>query len=116
VAAGDGKGRADIRILVAYEDNYQLYRETIVSVLRILRPEAEVKSTNLEAFEEGLGRFDPEVVICGGHKEEESASRLAWIVLPVDPTLPTRIRVEGLHVERTNPTVEQLLEIIEEVG
>ena len=101
---------------MAYEDNYQLYRETIVTVLHILRPEAEVRSTNIEAFEEELGRFDPEVVICSGPKEEESATRLAWIVLPVDPTQPTKIRVEGLHLERTNPTVEQLLEIIEEVG
>jgi hypothetical protein len=101
---------------VAFEDNYHVYRETIAAVLRILRPEAEVKSTTLEAFEEELGRFDPEVVIYSGHKEEESSTRLAWIELPVDPTLPTKIRVEGNHLERTNPTVEQLLEVIEEVG
>jgi hypothetical protein len=116
VAADNGRGGVDIRILVAFEDNYHVYRETIAAALRILRPKAEVKSITLEAFEEELGRFDPEVVICSGRKEEESATRLAWIVLPIDPALPTKIRVEGLHLERTNPTVEQLLEIIEEVG
>jgi hypothetical protein len=101
---------------VAFEDNYQAYRETIAAVLRILRPEAEVKSTTLEALEEELERFDPQVVICSGHKEVESSTRLAWIELPVDPTLPTKIRVDGHHLERTNPTVEELLEVIDEDG
>jgi hypothetical protein len=101
---------------VAFEDNYEVYRETIAAVLRILRPESKVKSTTLEALEGELERFDPEVVICSSHKEGEPGTRLAWIELPVDPILPTKIRVDGHFLERTNPTVEELLEIIDEVG
>jgi hypothetical protein len=101
---------------VAFEDNYHAYRETIAAVLRILRPEAEVESTTLEELEEELGRFDPEVVICSSHEEVESGTRLAWIELPVDPLLPTKIRVDGHFLERTNPTVEELLEVIDAVG
>jgi hypothetical protein len=101
---------------VAFEESYRTYRETIAAVLHILRPEAEVKSTTLEAFEEELERFDPEVVICSGHKEVESGTRLVWIELPADPILPTKIRVDRHLLERTNPTVEELLEVIDAVG
>jgi hypothetical protein len=38
-------GGADIRVLVALEDDYRAYRETIAAVLRVLRPGAEVRST-----------------------------------------------------------------------
>jgi hypothetical protein len=103
------------RILVAFEDSYHAYRETIAAVIRILRPETEVKSTTLEELEGELERFEPEVVICSGQKEVELCSRLAWIELSVDPTMSSKISVGGRHFERTNPTVEELLEIIDEV-
>jgi hypothetical protein len=101
---------------VAFEDDYQVYREMTAAVLRALRPGIEVKSTTLEELERELARFDPEVVICTGHKEVESGTRLAWIELSVDPFLPTKISVGGRHFERTNPTIEELLEIIDEVA
>jgi hypothetical protein len=101
---------------VATEDDYRAYRETIAAVLRVLRPHSEVESTTNEALEAELERFDPQVVICSGHKEVESGSRVAWIELSLDPTVPTKISVGGRHLERTNPTVEELLEVIDEVG
>jgi hypothetical protein len=102
--------------LVAFEESHRTYRETIAAALRVLRPETEVKSTTLEELEGELERFDPEIVICSGHKEVEPGTRLAWIELPVDPFMPTKISVGGRHYERTNPTMEELLEVIEEVG
>ena len=101
---------------MAFEDDYHLYRETIAAVFRALRPGFEVKSTTLEALERELARLDPEVVICSGHKEVESSTRLAWIEFSVDPFKPTEISVGGRHFERTNPTVEELLELIDEVA
>ena len=101
---------------MAFEESYRIYRETIAAALRVLRPETEVKSTTIEGLEGELERFDPQVVICSGHKEVESGTRLIWIELSVDPTMPTKISVGGRHFERTNPTVEQLLEVIDEVG
>ena len=109
-------GSREIRVLVAFEDNYHVYRETIAAAFRILRPETEVKSTTLEELEGELERFDPQVVICSGHKEIEPGIRLAWIELSMDPTMPNKISVGGRHFERTNPTMEELLEVIEEVG
>jgi hypothetical protein len=101
---------------VAFEDDYRAYRETIAAVIRVLRPHSEVESTTVEALGEELERFDPQVVICTGHEEVGSGSRLAWIEVSLDPTVPTKISVGGRHLERTNPTVEELIEVIDEVG
>jgi hypothetical protein len=101
---------------VALEDDYRAYRETIAAGLRILRPELEVESSALEVLEEELERFDPQVVICSGHKGVESGSTLAWVELSLNPTLPTKINVAGRYLERANPTVEEFLEVIDEVG
>jgi hypothetical protein len=87
----------------------------IAAILRVLRPGAEVQSTAIEALEEELERFDPQVVICNGHKEVESGSRLAWIELSLDPTVPTKISFGSRSVERTNAGVKELLEVIDEL-
>jgi hypothetical protein len=100
---------------VAFEESYRTYRETIAAALRVLRPGTEVKSTTLEELEGELERFDPQVVICSGHKEVEPGTRLIWIELSIDPTMPTKISVGGRHFERTNPTVEELLEVIDAI-
>jgi hypothetical protein len=115
--AGEGRrGGSDIRVLVALEDDYRVYRETIAAVLRVLRPGAEVESTAIEALEEELERFDPQVVICGGHHEGvEPDGRAAWIELSLDPTRPTMISVGSCSLELTNPGVEELLEVIDEL-
>ena len=87
----------------------------IAAALRILRPDAKVQSAALERLEEELGRFDPQVVICNGHKDLEPDGSRAWIELSMDPTLPAKISVGGRYVERTNLSVEALLEVIDEV-
>jgi hypothetical protein len=56
------------------------------------------------------------VVICNGHEDVESSDRLAWIELSLDPTQPTnKISIGGYYLERINPGVEALLEIIDEL-
>jgi F420-dependent methylenetetrahydromethanopterin dehydrogenase len=107
---------ADIRVLVALEDDYRAYRETIAAVLRVLRPGAEVQSTTLEALKEELERFDAQVVICSGHNEVETDDSRIWIELSLDSTQTTKICIGGRHLELTNPTVEELLEVIEGSG
>jgi hypothetical protein len=99
---------------VAIEDDYRVYRETIAAGLRVLRPHAEVKSASLEALEEELEHFDPQVVICSSHKDLESNGSRTWIELSIDPTQPTKISAGGRYLERTNPSVRELLEIIGE--
>ena len=101
---------------MALEDDYRVYREMIAAGLRILRPGAEAESSTMEALEEELEGFDPQVVICDGLADVEPDDRLVWIELSLDPTQPTKISIYGRHLERTNPTVEELLEVIDGVG
>ncbi len=100
---------------MALEDDYRAYRETIAAGLRILRPDVEVKSSTLEVLGEELERFDPQVVICAGHEDVEVHRRPVWIELSLDPTQPTKISVGGRSLERINPGVEALVEIIDEL-
>ena len=95
------------------EDDYQAYRETLAASLQVLRPGVEVEGTTLEAPKEELERFDPQVVICGGHEDMEAGSRPAWIELSLDPTQPTKISIGSRYLERTNFGVEELLEVID---
>ena len=89
--------------------------EMVAAGLRILRPHSEVEGTTIEAFVEALARLDPQWVFRNGHESVESARRMAWIELSLDPTRPTKISVGGHYFERINPTVEELLEIIDEL-
>ena len=40
---------------------------------------------------------------------------MAWVELSVDPTRPSKICVGGRYSESTNPTLEVLLAVIDEV-
>jgi hypothetical protein len=73
-----------------------------------------VRCASFETLEEELERFDPQVIICSGHKDLESNSSRAWIELSLDPTQPTKISVGGRYLERINPSVSELLEIVGE--
>ncbi len=103
------------RILVAFEDEYLAYREVIAAAIRVLRPGAQVHSANLDALAQAVERLDPHVVICSWPNTVDPGRRPAWVVLPTDPIQPARICVGGRYSERANPTVEVLLEIIDEV-
>ena len=103
------------RILVAFEDDYRAYREVMAAAIRVLRPSSQVESANLDALAEQVERMDPHVVICSRPNTVDPRRRPAWVVLPTDPTRPARICVGGRYSERSNPTVEVLLGIIDEV-
>ena len=103
------------RILVAFEDDYRAYREVMAAAIRVLRPGSQVESANLDALAQQVERMDPHVVICSRPNTVDPRRRPAWVVLPTDPTRPARICVGGRYSERSNPTVEVLLGIIDEV-
>jgi hypothetical protein len=104
-----------MRILVVFEDDYRAYREVLAVGIRLLRPDAEVETASLEELGERIERFDPDLVICGGHEAVDSDVRPGWVELPVDPFQPARIRVGRRYSERINPTLEVLVSVIDEV-
>ena len=101
-----------MRVLVAIENDYRAYREVVGAGIRILRPHAEVETASLEAL---LEHFDPDLVICSGHEPRHPDGRLAWVELSLDPRQPAKIWVGKRYSERTNPTLEELLAVIDEV-
>jgi hypothetical protein len=104
-----------MRVLVALEDDYQLYREMLAAGIRIKRTADEVESIPLEALEEELVRFDPQVIICSGHKDVKSNGGRVWIELFLGTALPARVSASpGRSFELAPPTLEGLLGVIDE--
>jgi hypothetical protein len=104
-----------LRVLVAFEDDYRAYREVIAAGIGMLRPRAEVRTANPDVLEEELERFQPQVVICGRPETADPNDIPAWIELPLDPLRPGRIRVGDRRWESTNPTLDVLLGVVDEV-
>jgi hypothetical protein len=104
-----------MRILVSFEPGYLAYQGVIAASIRILRPHAEVQTTTPDALGEEVERFDPELVICNRPNTVDPGGRIAWVELSLESTRPSRVCVGGRHSEPTNPTMEVLLAVIDEV-
>jgi hypothetical protein len=105
-----------MRVLVAFEDDYRTYRETIAAAIRVLRrPHAEVETAELGELAEHIERFDPQLVICTRANTVDPGGRPAWVELSVDPLEAAKVCVGGRYSERTNPTLDVLLGVIDEV-
>jgi hypothetical protein len=113
--SGPGKEQIEIRILVAFEPEYLTYQGVIVASIRILRPRAEVESATLDMLGEEVARSDPELVICSCPNTVDPGGRIAWVELSIDSTRPSKVCVGGRYSESTNPTLEVLLAVIDEV-
>lgn len=100
--------------MVAIEDSYGAYRQVIAAGLRLVRPCVEVAASGLDAIDEELARFEPQVVICTLSPTSGSGERLAWVELSVDPRRPTTIHVGNRQLRTTNPTFSELLEVVDE--
>jgi hypothetical protein len=87
----------------------------IVASIRILRPHVEVETATLEVLGEEVERFDPALVICSLPNTVDPGGRIAWVELSIDSTRSSRICVGGRYSELTNPTLDVLLAVIDEV-
>jgi hypothetical protein len=114
VGAQEG-GQIDVRVLVAFEDDYRSYREVIAAGICVLRPRTEVETAPMEELEEQVERFDPQLVVCSRPNTLASRRCAAWVELPLDPTRPTKICVAGRCSKRINPPIAVLLAVIDEV-
>ena len=102
-----------LRVLVAYEDEYRAYRETIAAAIRELRPHTEVVNAALAELEMMAPRAD--LVICSRSKVHRTEGTLAWIELPNEPELPAKISLQGRCSEATNLTLDGLLAVVDTV-
>jgi len=88
----------------------------IAAGLETLRPGTEVAAIGLDQLEGELARLGPQVVVCSRPgRLAEVEGRLAWVEISLDPTRPTKISFGGgRHSESTNPTLEELLAVLDE--
>lgn len=93
----------EIKILVSFQNGYRSYREVIAATIRILRPHAEVATSDLESLEERLARFDPHLVICSCAKPASSGGMYAWVELPLNLASPAQICIGGRYSEQPHP-------------
>jgi hypothetical protein len=110
------KERTEIRIIVAFEDEYHAYQETLAATIRILRSDAEVVTTEPRKLGALAKHFAPDIVIGSRCNDTELEGVPAWIELSLDPAQATKIYMDGKHSEMVNPTLDKLLSIIEEAS
>lgn len=100
---------------MAIEDEFRSYRGAIAGGIQVLRPHTEVVAIGVENLEMELARFDPHVVICTLPDSASTSEWLAWVQLSLDPLRPSLVSVAGRRSEQRNPTLDNLLVVIDEV-
>ena len=106
-----------MRILVAFEDDYRAYADALAKAIRAARSHLEVAMVGLEPLLTEVARLDPHLVICSSPNpaaEQQEEGKLAWVELSVDPHRPSRFCVSWRRWESLNPSLEELLGVVEE--
>ena len=104
-----------MRVLLSFEEKYRVYGQAMAAAIREFRPDVEVAVCDGEDLEEEAERFDPQLVICSPTGPEKPVDdRLARIELSPDPDQPSRFRVGDRRWETTNPTLGEILPVVDE--
>ena len=111
-----------MRILIAFEDYYCAYADALAKAIRAARPHLDVVATvGLEALQTQTARLDPHLVISSvpspateQEDEEEGKLVLAWVELSLDSNLPSQFCIDSWRWESLNPSLEELLDVIDE--
>ena len=61
-----------------------------------------------------MERLEPFLVICDRPGATDHDGDPAWIELSLEPSLSTKVRLYGQQRELFNPTLEDLIEVIDE--
>jgi hypothetical protein len=106
---------AEIRILVAFEDEYRTYRDVIAAAIRVSRPHIEVATAGVGGLAEEISRFDPQVVICSRPNTSDPSGEIAWVEISLDRVEPAKVYIAGRYSERSSlPALEMLLAVVDE--
>ena len=108
-------GGTETRVLVAIEDGYRAYRGVLAAGIEALRPSAEVATAPLCALAEEISRLDPQVIVCSRPGTADLGDGRAWVELSLDPTRPSKVRMDGSCSELENPMLESLLKVVDAV-
>jgi hypothetical protein len=104
-----------MRILLSFEKEYRVYGQAMAAAIREFRPDVEVAVVEGEDLESEAERFDPQLVITSPPVPENLVDeRLAHIELSPEPDQPSRFRVGERQWETTNPTLGEILPVVDE--
>ena len=104
-----------MRVLLSFEEQYRVYGQAMASAIREFRPGVEVAVCDGEDLEEEAERFDPQLVITSPPVPEGLVdNRLSYIELSPVPDQPSRFRVGDRHWDITNPTLGEILPVVDE--
>src|SRR5215217_5470568 len=108
--------RIQIRVLVAFEDEYRVYGAAITGAVRRARPTDEiVVSAEIRALERQVRSFAPHLIISSlPAPTNYSGEWFSWVRLSPGPNRPSEICVEGKRRESLNPSLGELLCVFEE--
>ena len=97
-----------MRVLVAFEDLYRTYRETIAAAIRVLRPHLEVTTTGLHDLEAEVARRDTRVVISSQERPAYLRPGATWLEVPLEAGPRTNATLaalpEAIDQAETQPT------------
>ena len=104
-----------MRVLVSFEREYRVYMEAIASTIREVHSDVLVAVTDAEELEAEVGRFDPQLIITSLPVPENLVDdQLSRIELSPDTAQPSRFGVGERHWESTNPTLSEILSVVDE--
>ena len=105
-----------LRVLIAVEDRHRVYREAIGEFFRSARPDFDVREVSPRGLHTELRRFGPQVVVHGGPPTPIPDLLPCWVELSLDPALPTVLRTGRVRREVVNPSLGDLLGVIDEAA
>jgi hypothetical protein len=105
-----------MRVLIAFEDDYRIYREMIAAAIELERPRVEVVTAEVNELETQARSFEPHLIICSGPRIENPIDALGWIQLSPFPHQPSKIWIEDRYEEAVNPGIGGIVSVVEEVG
>ena len=102
--------------MIAFEDDYRIYREMIAAAIQMMRPRVEVLTTEVNKLETEARHFVPDLIICSVPRIINHVSVLAWIQLSPYPQQRTRIWIEERYEEALNPGMGDIVSAVDGVG
>jgi hypothetical protein len=104
-----------MKVLVAYEYTFRFYSEVLAEAIADHRPHLDVRPTGTEHLTRELVLFDPDAVISSQPNGVDSSNnRAVWVELPAEPSSPADICLDGTHVKAHNPTLMELVAVLDE--
>jgi hypothetical protein len=102
-----------MRVLVAH--SLLAYRETICTVLKVVRPHLEIFSADPDDLDGEFARLSPQLVVCSRVTALVEREALAWIELYPDPaSSQSVVSLKGEKVTYPELDLEALLSVVDE--